>query len=276
MAESLSTVVLTQNEADNLPRLLESLAGLGHIVLVDSGSTDSTVEIARQSGAQIYQHPFESFARQRNWALKNCELQPWVLFLDADEAATPEFRTAVLKAIEAAPETIAGYYCCWKTMLNSRWLRRSDSFPKWQLRLVRSGRAKFIDSGHGQKEGPVEGRLEYISEPYLHYAFSKGWESWWAKHTEYSTEEAIDRTQRAVSAGELFSRDPSRRNRALKPLLSRIPFWPVLRFLHMFVLKGGFLEGREGLAYCASMGWYEHLIRAKMRELRQRDAAPGY
>ena len=276
MPESLAIIILTQNEADNLPRCLESVITFGELIVVDSGSDDGTQEIAKKAGARIYERSFESFARQRNWALENCDLQrPWVLFLDADEVATPEFRRAVADAIENAGGSIAGFYCSWKMMLGQRWLRRSDSFPKWQLRIVRRGRADFIDSGHGQKEGKVDGELGYVREPYLHYALSKGWESWWAKHNQYSDEEAADRWSRSASFRELFSKDASRRNRALKPILSCIPGWPLLRFLYMYVLNGGFLEGREGFAYCASMGWYEHLIRAKMRELRQRDAAPN-
>ena len=154
-------------------------------------------------------------------------------------------------------------------MVEGRWLKRSDSFPKWQLRIVRRGRADFIDSGHGQKEGRVDGELDYIREPYLHFALSKGWDAWRAKHEQYAGEEAADRLSRSPSLTGLFSKDPSRRNRALKPILSRIPGWPALRFLHMYILKGGFLEGREGLRYCASMGRYEQLIRVKMRELRR-------
>ncbi|PYL30133.1 MAG: glycosyl transferase family 2 [Verrucomicrobia bacterium] len=269
MPESLAIIVLTHNEAENLPRCLKSIAEFGEIIVVDSGSNDGTQEIANNSGARVYHRPFESFAQQRNWALENCDLKTeWVLFLDADEVATPEFRQAVAHAIQNAGDSIAGFYCCWKTMLDQRWLRRSDSFPKWQLRIVRRGRANFIDSGHAQKEGSVEGELGYVREPYLHYALSKGWEAWWAKHNQYSDEEAMDRLSRSASLGELFSKDPSRRNRALKPILSRIPGWPLLRFFHMYILKGGFLEGREGFAYCASMGWYEYLIRAKMRDFR--------
>jgi glycosyltransferase involved in cell wall biosynthesis len=276
MPEPLAIIILTHNEAENLPRCLESIAGLGEMVVVDSGSTDGTQEIARTAGARVYEHRFEGFGRQRNWALENCEpKREWILFLDADEVATAEFRNALSSAIQNAPGSIAGFYCCWKMMLDSCWLRRSDSFPKWQLRIVRRGRADFIDSGHGQKEGRVDGELGYIREPYLHYALSKGWEVWWAKHNQYADEEAVDRLARAASVAELLSKDSSRRNRALKPILSRIPGWPLLRFFHMYFLKGGFLEGREGFAYCASMGWYEHLIRAKMRALRQRDAAPG-
>jgi len=276
MPEYLAVIVLTHNEAQNLPRCLESIRGLGEIVVVDSGSNDGTQEVAKSAGARVYQHSFESFARQRNWALENCYAETeWALFLDADEVATPQFREAVANVIQNAAHSVAGFYCCWKMVLGSRWLRRSDSFPKWQLRIVRRGRADFIDSGHGQKEGSVDGELGYVHEPYLHYALSKGWEAWWAKHNQYSDEEAADRLSHSASWRELFSKDSSRRNRALKPILSRIPGWPLLRFFHMYILKGGFLEGREGFAYCASMGWYEHLIRAKMRDLRQRDAAPS-
>ena len=269
MPDSLTIIVLTHNEADNISRCLESINGFGGIVVVDSGSDDGTQQIAGDSGTRVYDHPFAGFGQQRNWAIENCEpKREWILFLDADEVASSEFRRAVEIAIQNAADSIAGFYCCWKMMLDSRWLRRSDSFPKWQLRIVRRGRADFVDSGHGQKEGRVDGELGYVREPYLHYALSKGWEAWWAKHNQYADEEATDRLSRAASLAELLSRDSSRRNRALKPILSRIPGWPLLRFLHMYVLKRGFLEGREGFAYCASMGWYEQLIRAKMRSLR--------
>ena len=154
-------------------------------------------------------------------------------------------------------------------MLGERWLRRSDSFPKWQFRLLRRGRARFIDSGHGQKEGEIDGKIGYIREPYLHYAFSKGWSAWWAKHEKYAAQEAADRAARTPSLGDLLARDSSRRNRALKPLVSRVPGWPLLRFLHMYLLKAGFLEGREGLTYSRNVARYEALIRAKMREQRR-------
>src|SRR5438132_13805304 len=96
MSDSLAILILTHNEADNLPRCLGSIAGFGEIVVVDSGSDDGTQEIAKEAGARVYQQSFQSFGRQRNWALENCDLKSeWVLFLDADEVATPEFRQAV-------------------------------------------------------------------------------------------------------------------------------------------------------------------------------------
>src|SRR5438270_7089211 len=107
MSESLTIIVLTHNEADNLPRCLESIAGFGEIIVVDSGSDDGTQQIAQNAGTRIYEHSFESFGQQRNWALENCDLKSeWVLFLDADEIATPEFRQAVVDATRNADNSI--------------------------------------------------------------------------------------------------------------------------------------------------------------------------
>ena len=267
----LSVIILTKDEAADLPACLQAIAGWARIIVVDSGSSDATIEIARAAGAQVDLHPFASFGEQRNWALDHCDLTgcDWILFLDADEIATPAFRRAVEEQTAAATENVAGFHCCWKTMLEGRWLRRCDSFPKWQFRLLRPGRARFIDSGHGQKEGAVDGEIRQLREPYLHYSFSKGWHQWMRKHNDYSTLEAADRIERDVAWGDLLSRDPSRRNRALKPLVSRVPFWPFLRFLYMYVFKLGFLEGRPGFIYCVNMAYYEFLIGIKIRELKQ-------
>jgi glycosyltransferase involved in cell wall biosynthesis len=272
----LTVIILTQDEAADLPACAAPLTGWARIVVVDSGSRDNTVAIAKAAGAEVYEHPFASFGEQRNWALDHCGVLPgtWVLFLDADEVATPAFRAAVEQQMAAAGPGAAGFHCCWKTMLGGRWLRRCDSFPKWQFRLLRAGRARFIDSGHGQKEGAVEGAIGYVREPYLHYSFSKGWGQWLRKHNHYATLEAADRVARSATWHDLLASDPSRRNRALKPLVSRLPCWPLLRFLYMYVYKGGFLEGRPGFVYCVNMAYYEFLIRLKMDELRARGGQP--
>ncbi len=267
---SVSIIILAQDEQTNLPRLLQSIRWCDDVHLVDSGSTDQTTNIARAAGLQVHQHPFSSFGAQRNWALENCGVRhPWILFLDADEASTPEFEQAVQVAVTNAPERVAGFYCCWKMMLENRWLKRSDSFPKWQLRLLRRGRATFADFGHGQREGNVDGVLDFVREPYLHFAFSKGWAAWLDRHNRYSTQEAIERLNAPVRWRDLFSGNPSERNKAFKPLVSRIPGWPLMRFLIIYVFSLGFLDGISGFIYAVNLGYYEFLIRIKMRELRR-------
>ena len=266
--KNLHVVILTKNEEQDLPRCLDSVTAWAPVTVVDSGSTDATCAIASQR-AVLRTNDFSSFAQQRNWALDHCvDGQEWVLFIDADEVATPDFKSAVEKAIAEAAGNIAGFYCCWKTMLGECWLRRCDAFPKWQLRVVRVGHVRFIDFGHGQKEGVVNGVIGYIREPYLHYALSKGWKHWWERHNRYSTEEAQERLRATLEWSALFQANSSKRNQALKPLVSRVPFWPVFRFIHDYLIRLGFLEGRAGLVYCINMAFYEFLIRLKMEELR--------
>jgi glycosyltransferase involved in cell wall biosynthesis len=265
----ISVVVLTKDEQRDLPACLRSLAWCDDLHVVDSGSTDQTVAIARHYGAQVSEHAFKSFGQQRNWALEHCALKhPWILFLDADELSTPAFAEALRAAVSAAPEEVAGFYCCWKLIYCERWLKHSDSFPKWQFRLLRRGRARFTDFGHGQKEDRVEGRLAYLSEPYLHYPLSKGLVHWVERHNHYSDSEARARLASPVQWTQMWSRHGSVRNKALKPLVSRLPGWPVIRFLWMYVARLGFLEGRPAFIYCAGIAFYEFLIQAKMYEYR--------
>ncbi len=266
----VSVIVLTKNEQKDLPTCLASIGWCDDVHVLDSGSTDHTVAIAEAAGAFCYYHPFTSFGAQRNWALDHCLLKhDWILFLDADEQATPAFEQALRQALSDPDPQTAGYYCCWKMMLDGRWLKRADSFPKWQLRLLLQGRVRFVDFGHGQKEGEVHGRIEYLKEPYLHHAFSKGWTHWLNRHNRYSSEEATERLKSHVRWQTVFSTASSKRNKALKPLVSRLPGWPLAYFLFLYVLKLGLLEGRPGLVYCINMAYYEFLIQIKMYEIEQ-------
>lgn len=270
MSIRVSVVILTKNEEADIQECLRSLTDFSEIHVLDSGSNDQTLSLAMKSRAVVATHEFTTFGVQRNWALNNLPLtSEWVLFLDADERATPQFVSAVAKATREASAEVAGFYCCWKMMLEEKWLRRSDSFPKWQLRLLRKDRVRFKDVGHGQKEGEVEGKLDYLREPYLHYGFSKGWGHWVERHNRYSTQEARARISDHYNIRTVFSRHASSRNPALKYFLSRIPGWPVLRFLYAYIFKIGIVEGKLGFIYCVNMAYYEFLIRIKMRELRR-------
>ena len=269
----ISVVILTKNEERDLPACLRSVEWSGDVHVVDSGSTDSTQDITNQLGAKLLIHPFESFGKQRNFALDHLPIQhDWVLFLDADEIVTDAFRAAMLEAVTKAAAGTAGFYCCWKMMLEGRLLKHCDNFPKWQFRLLRRGMARFTDFGHGQKESLLEGRIEYIKEPYLHYGFSKGWSHWIERHNRYSGQEAQARLSNRPPFGNIFSRHGSVRNPALKSWLSRIPGWPLLRFCQAYFFNLGFTEGIPGFIYCTNIAWYEFLIQVKMREIKKQEA----
>ncbi|QPN69538.1 glycosyltransferase family 2 protein [Synechococcus sp. CBW1108] len=269
--KDLTIVVLTMNEEADLPRCLLSLEGFGRLVVVDSGSTDQTRQIAIDHGSLLLEHPFEAFGAQRNWALDQLNLKSpddWILFLDADEVATINFRSAVERAIDTASNEIAGFFCCCKMLLNGVWLKNSDNFPKWQVRLIRNQRVRFIDVGHGQKEGTVIGMLQFLREPYLHYGFSKGWSAWIHRHNRYATLEANERSLHKARFSDIFVASPTNRNKTLKLLLGQLPGWPLGRFLFTYVLRGGFLEGQAGLSYCLMLAYYELIIQLKMTEIR--------
>ncbi|MFO7826497.1 MAG: glycosyltransferase family 2 protein [Cyclobacterium sp.] len=264
----ISVIILTKNEEKDLPICLDSLKWSDDIHILDSGSEDNTIEIAKNHGASISFNPFVSFGEQRNFALDNIKTKyEWILFLDSDEKVTPAFENAIKKSISIADRQVAGFYCCCKMMLEGKWLKRCDNFPKWQFRLLCRGRARFTDFGHGQKEDTVHGRIEYIKEPYLHYGFSKGWAQWIERHNKYSSQEALYRKKHCPPFKNIFTSQESLRNPALKSWLSKVPGWPLLRFFQAYLVNFGFIEGVPGLIYCINMAYYEFLIQIKMREL---------
>jgi len=266
-----STVILTRNEEADIQACIDSLGQCDDIHVLDSGSTDRTVHLALAAGAQVIVNPFESFGQQRNWALDNLPIKhEWILFLDADERMTPNFSSNLSICLESATSEFAGFFCCWKLILEDTWLRRSDNFPKWQMRVCRMGRIRFTDFGHGQKEDQAQGKLGYIREPYLHYGFSKGWTHWLDRHNRYATAEAKERLVSQVPFKQIFSRNGSKRNPALKVWLTRLPGWPVLRFVYSYILRMGILEGVPGYIYCKNMAYFEFLIKIKMREMRNK------
>lgn len=268
----VSIVILTKNEAPNLPRCLSSLTWTDDVHVLDSGSTDETINIALAYGARISSNEFKSFGSQRNFALEHLDLKyEWILFLDADEVVTQQFLNAVKKAIQEVGEDIAGYYCCWKMILDDRWLKYCDNFPKWQFRLVRKGMATFTDFGHGQKEGEVRGKILYIKEPYLHFSFSKGWTEWIERHNRYSSQEAKARLYNRPPLRNIFTNNPSKRNTALKAWLSQFSIYPGLRFIQAYFLNLGFMEGVPGFIYCTTIACQEFHIQIKMRELRRQE-----
>jgi glycosyltransferase involved in cell wall biosynthesis len=269
----LSVVILARNEAANIRRCVEAVNWCRDVVVVDDGSTDATAAIAIDAGALVVSHPFTSFAAQRNWAVAEAGLQcDWVLMLDADEVVTPELREELIHALTDVAADIVAFRLCRKTMLFDRWLKRSDDFPVWIMRLVRRGRVWFEDRGHGEVAIPqVDGRMEAIRAPMEHYVFSKGLADWIARHNRYSTNEALLEWQagRAVSWRQLFSGDRAVRRAGLRSLSRVMPFRPQLRFLYQYVLKGGFLDGWPGYVFCSLLATYERWIVLKRRELDQ-------
>ena len=276
-----SVVILTLNEEKNLSTCLQSAAASNDIVVLDSGSTDRTAEIAAQFGARVFVNGFVNFAQQRNFAHTEIPFRhPWVFHLDADEQLTPEL-VAELNGIAAAdPGDLDGFWVAPRMVYRGRWIPHCTDFPAYQARYARVDRFRFIQVGHGQREAPGL-RLSKVSSNYLHNLSADGHEALLSKHRRYARQEAAAHvakgTETRVAMGGLLSKDRLERRRTLKALSQVLPARGVLRFFYQYVLRRGFLDGRPGLAYCVLMARYEHWISREIRSLRKaaREARPS-
>ena len=264
----ISAVVLSHNEAGNLPRCLRALRACAEVVVVDDGSTDDSPRIAAECGARVVAHSFASFADQRNWAMDEAGLKnDWVLHLDADEVAPPELLAEIRRRLPALEPGSVGQLAR-QVMLGDQWLKHSADYPVYVPRLVHRRGPRFEMRGHGETLAVAPGAAVYFDEPLWHYNFSKGWAEWRARHLRYAAAEAA--RIRAGGAGlpfrALFSPDRATRRAALRALSYRLPGRPALRFVYAYVWRRGFLDGAAGWRFCRAMAEYERMIDAALRQ----------
>lgn len=281
----LSVLIPVKNEAANLRACLEGVQFADEIVVVDSGSTDGTREIAAEFGATIVDFRWNgAFPRKKNWALENVPWRhEWVLIIDADERITPALEQQMREAI--ARQNIDGFYINRRYWFFGGWINHCAYFPSWNLRLFRHDKGRYerfdttiaSDSGDNEVHEHVllNGRVEYLSEPMEHYAFPDV-ATFIEKHNRYSTWEAhVAQQWTAAGKGKLRASlfgSPVERRRWLKGTALRLPLRPTLRFVYHYVLGQGFRDGYRGFVLSRLMAWYEWTIKLKLRELRLQSA----
>jgi len=275
----VSVLIPTKNEIANIAECLDSVRFAAEVVVVDSLSTDGTVEKAREMGATVV--PFawnRDYPKKKNWALENVAWRhEWVLILDADERITPELAEEIARAVASAE--LDGYYINRRFMFMGGWLRHCGYYPSWNLRLFRHGKGRYerlgsvADTGSGDNEVHehvlLEGeRVGWLKHDMLHYAYPTI-DVWVEKHNRYSNWEARVMEEMRTGAGGLqasFFGPPLERKRWLRRLAMRMPFRPTLRFLYHYVLRQGFRDGYRGLVFCRLLAWYEFVSIAKAKE----------
>jgi glycosyltransferase involved in cell wall biosynthesis len=258
----------------NLPFALASVMDWAQQVFVlDSGSTDRTEQVARQYGAEFIFHAWEGYARQKNWGLDHLPITtPWVFILDADELITPELRDELI-AVAAADNTPhnALYVNRFFVFLNKR-IRHCGYYPSWNLRFFRRGMARY-EEREVHEHMIVDGSSGYLKHDMEHND-RRGLEHYIAKHNHYSTLEARElyRIERDHAQGTMkfsFFGGPIERRRWVKhKLWPKLPAKWFFRWLYMYVLKLGVLDGRVGFHFCLFLASYEHQISLKLKELR--------
>ena len=270
---TLAVVILTYNEEANLAQALDSVAGWANEMFVlDSLSTDRTLEIARRYDCQTAQNKFENYAKQRNYALDHLPIRcEWVLFLDADEWLPEAIKQEISILIASLPRE-NGFHLNRRQMWMGRWIRRGY-YPSWMLRLFRYGKGRCEDRAVNEHL-IVDGVTGHLRNDFMHED-QKGVTDWIAKHNSYATLEALELMNTRSAPGyreidaRLFGTQAQRKRWLRHRAWNRMPplIRPFFYFFYRYVLTGGFMDGREAFVYHFLQAlWFPMLIDVKYLE----------
>ena len=275
MAE-LSVLILTHNEESNIEKCIRSILPVTErIYIVDSGSTDSTVDRARSLGAVISTNAWINYASQFNWGLDRFSFEtPWVMRMDADEVFTADLVRLLPTILNTAPADVAGFYVRRRVHFMGRWIRHGGYYPTWLLRVFRTGLGRceplWMDEHIVLSEGSAQ-RIyaDIIDDNRKDLTF------WTDKHNRYASREVLDivgRTQGSKDAylgTEPLGTQAHRRRWTKLYVYGYTPLFirAFIYFLYRYFLRFGFLDGREGLIFHTLQGfWYRFLVDAKLYE----------
>lgn len=271
----VTVIVTTLNERLHVERVIGSARDLGQIFVVDAGSDDDTQQLATMAGATVVEHEWLGYAEQKNWALTNLPLETeWVLFLDADEYLTPALVTEICAAVES--DDVNGYYLPEMNVFMGRPLVHAWWYPAYQLRLFRHRRGRYEPRGVHESV-IVSGQLAFLNETLYHESL-KGFDAFMERHVRYArleAEEILRARQHGWGEqrqGRFFGTWPERRRFLKVRVWYRLPFRPAVRFVWIYLIKRGFLDGRPGFVYASLLAIYEFLINLNLRELQREHA----
>ena len=271
---NLAAIVLTKNEELRLPACLESLRGLAsEVFVVDSGSTDRTLDIAKDHGARVLLHPFHNYATQFNWALDNIQTDAqWILRIDADERLTEELRQGLQRSFLDSNHQVTGLLVPRRVHFLGRPIHHGASYPVWLLRLWKTGIGRCEDTWMDEHIALSHGQVAKVHGDLIH-EIPNSLSEWTHKHDWYAARECKDilstaSTNLASSAG----RQAWLRRRLKKSLYLRLPsfYRAFFYWVYRYFFRLGFLDGKEGLIYHFLQAfWYRFLVDAKLYELEK-------
>lgn len=274
MIMSISVLILTKNEQQDLSGCLESVSWSDDIHVYDSHSTDNTQQIAQAAGAHITKRPFDNWAAHQNWGLQNIHFKhAWVFYIDADERMTPELIESVQQVVQNPGDKVA-FRIQRRDFFMNTWLKHVQTSP-FYMRLFRPEKMRYerLVNPVSIADGPVGEIKGYLD----HYPFSKGISHWFNRHNNYSSLEAEQIIINRKVGGKLslyqafFAKDFHQRRFHQKELFYRLPFRPFIKFLILYIGKFGFLDGKAGFTYAVLQSFYEYMIVLKTRELEQKN-----
>ena len=247
----LSLVVIARDAAVEIAACLDSVRFAAEALVVDSGSRDDTVAIARDHGARVLHRTFDGFGPQKRYAVAQAARE-WVLCLDTDERLSPELAASIAALFARGEPPAAAYSFARRNRFLGRWLAHGEGYPDWNVRLFDRRRARWTDDPvheHVVADGPIA----RLPGDLLH-ASAESIDEYVAKQNRYTTLQAQAMHARGERAGT-----------------ARIALSPIVRFLRFYVVKGGFLDGVAGFAHIAIGAFASFLKYVKLRALQARD-----
>ncbi|MDP8963685.1 MAG: glycosyltransferase family 2 protein [Cyanobacteriota bacterium] len=282
----VSVLIPAKNEEANLAACLETLQRADEVFVVDSQSSDRSVEIAKSYDATVVQFHFNGrWPKKKNWSLENLPFRnEWVLIVDCDERIPPELWDEIALVIQNPDYD--GYYLNRKVFFLGKWIRYGGKYPDWNLRLFKhkQGRYENLNTEEIRNTGDnevhehviLEGSVGYLKNDMLHIDFRDIYH-WLERHNRYSNWEArvylnlLNGKDDSGTIGANLFGDAVQRKRFLKKLWVRLPFKPTLRFILFYIIRFGFLDGKAGYIYGRLLSQYEYQIGVKLYELRKFD-----
>ena len=280
----VSVLIPAKDEESNLPACLESVARADEVFVVDSQSSDRSIEISTNYGANVVQFYFNGrWPKKKNWSLDNLPFRnEWVLIVDCDERITPELWDEIATVIQ--DPNYNGYYLNRRVFFLGQWIRYGGKYPDWNLRLFKhkSGRYENLNTEDIPNTGDnevhehviLDGKVGYLKNDMLHIDFRDIYH-WLERHNRYSNWEArvyyniLTGNDESGTIGANLFGDAVQRKRFLKKIWVKLPFKPLLRFILFYFIRLGFLDGKAGYIYGRLLSQYEYQIGVKLYELRQ-------
>jgi glycosyltransferase involved in cell wall biosynthesis len=275
---NLTAIILTKNEEMNIKRCIDSVKNVAkRIVVVDSFSTDRTVEIAKMLGAEVFENRFEDYATQFNWALDNINIETkWVYRIDADEIVTPELAEEICKQVQLHSEDdVNGMVMKFQIFFMGKFLKHGGVYPFYNLTIFKFGKGRYEQRKMGEHIVLSEGRFIELENDCLHYDY-KDLSIWIAKHNWYSTRETRDYfdTINKLQINTSLYGEAKKAKLIRDNLYYKLPmfFRARLYYIYRYYFKLGFLDGREGKMYAFLQAyWYRFLVDAKIYECNKMD-----
>lgn len=255
MGSTVTAAVISLNEESNIRDCLACLSWADELLVIDAHSSDATAALAREAGARVILHAFDSYASQRNYAIEHAQ-SDWVLFVDADERVEPALAQEIQQRVSsdlATQEQPAGYWVSRRNLILGHWVRHGGWWPDHQMRLFLRGRARYSEGVDPHEVVEVAGPTDYLSNTLLHYNYTSLGQLV-AKQRSYAQREARTLARQGVQA-----------------LPHRYLTQPVREFYRRYVQLAGYKDGFLGLLLALVMGWYRFVVYVNLYRPRQID-----